>query len=81
MKNGDRVIVNGIIDGINFHHEKGIIISDRPNLFLIEFDNYMNGHTGEGDGKDGHCWFVNKKYIKLEDNISDFKKELDSIVL
>ena len=30
---------------------------------LIEFDEWVHGHSGEGRGKQGHCWWVNPRHI------------------
>lgn len=33
-------------------------------LIGIEFDEYMGGHNGIWDGKDGYCWYLPDEYLK-----------------
>ena len=34
----------------------------------VEFDDDVSGHNGSWGGKDGHCWWVEDKYLeKIED--------------
>lgn len=37
---------------------------------MVEFDNNIGGHSGNGKGKDNHCWwFMNSsEYLELVDN-------------
>ena len=30
----------------------------------VEFDDDVNGHDGFWEGKDGHCWYVEPKYLE-----------------
>lgn len=67
FKVGDRVIVkSGRLCG-----KPGKIISITHECHcLIEFDEYMDGHSGEGRGKYGFCYWVAKVDIKkLHKNI------------
>jgi hypothetical protein len=83
MKIGDRVIVNGEYDGLEFNNSKGVIIDeterifkDEDVVFLIEFDEFIAGH-GFNDGKPGHCWWVPEDMIKKENNMKERIKELE----
>lgn len=75
---GDRVEVIGEpIDGKNLFGEMGKVVAfggdfdalfDETDLIGVEFDNNILGHDCCGGGKDGHCWWVDGKYLeKIED--------------
>lgn len=32
-------------------------------LVLIQFDDHINGHDGDGKGKRGHCWYLSEKVL------------------
>jgi hypothetical protein len=88
MKIGDRVkIINKAHKNrTDLKHLSGLTgtiidFTTISQLVGIEFDNFIDGHECNGSGKHGYCWYVDKKFVKLEDNIFDFKKEMDSIVL
>jgi len=84
MKVGDRIIVNGMHDGVKFVNEPGRIIgfATANGDVCIEFDNYsgvydwMLGHAGS---KSGYCWFVSPEMIRedsMKDKIEALEKEL-----
>lgn len=57
---GDRVKVNGKAGVIRY-------ISDDEPTILVEFDEFINGHSGKSSGreyKDGHCWWYNPEAIE-----------------
>lgn len=60
------------IGGINIVNELGVIreAETGASSVLVEFDNNIGGHSGNGKGKDNHCWwFVNSsEYLELVDN-------------
>lgn len=39
----------------------------------IEFDDFIEGHDGDGDGKPGHCWGMYSAHIipRLSDNYGE----------
>lgn len=83
MKVGDRVIVNGEYDGIEFDNSKGVIIDETERIskeedivFLVEFDEFIAGH-GLNGGKPGHCWWVPEDMIKKERNMKERIEELE----
>ncbi len=50
-----KILVGKVIDVVGFH----TLI-----LLGIEFTEYVDGHSCEGRGKDGYCWYVNSKKCK-----------------
>ena len=66
LKVGDRVEVIGV--GICRNTIKtgmrGTVRLIREWLIGVEFDEYMGGHNGIWDGKDGYCWYVPDEYLK-----------------
>jgi len=54
---GDRII-NVSRAGSANPGKLGTIIKKLNNDCLIEFDDFMNGHSGDGKGKNGHCWWM-----------------------
>lgn len=82
MKIGDRVRVNGEMLDKEFNNQSGIIIDLHFTTKIgIKFDSYIDGHSCNGRGKSGHCWYVNADYVIIESDIKDFKEELDKITL
>lgn len=65
------------IGGINIVNELGVIreAETGASSVLVEFDNNIGGHSGNGKGKDDHCWWVmnSSEYLELVDN-KDAKK-------
>lgn len=60
------------IGGINIVNELGVIreAETGASSVLVEFDNNIGGHSGDGKGKDNHCWWVmnSSEYLELVDN-------------
>lgn len=86
FKIGDRVEVIGEpIDGKNLFGEMGKVVAfggdfdalfDETDLIGVEFDNNILGHDCCGGGKDGHCWWVDGKYLeKIEDTEEETEEE------
>ena len=82
MKVGDRVIVNGEYDGLEFNNSKGAIIAEKESivkkediLFCVEFDDFIAGH-GVCGGKSGYCWWVPEDMLKKE---SDMKERIEKL--
>lgn len=69
FKVGDRVRCVWELPGGNKHivGKFGTIINVNyiNNCAMVEFDEYIHGHTGGGRGKDGHCWNIIVKYLEL----------------
>ena len=46
----------------------------------IEFNNYVNGHSGSWGGKDGHCWWVEDKCLeKIEETDTKEETKVDTL--
>lgn len=60
------------IGGINIVNELGVIreAETGDSSVLVEFDNNIGGHSGNGKGKDNHCWWImnSSEYLELVDN-------------
>lgn len=58
------------IGGINIVNELGVIRETGDSNVLVEFDNNIGGHSGNGKGKDNHCWWImnSSEYLELVDN-------------
>lgn len=60
------------IGGINIVNELGVIreAETGASSVLVEFDNNIGGHSGNGKGKDNHCWLImnSSEYLELVDN-------------
>ena len=81
LKIGDRVRVvsesktiytpkNKIINGMI-----GTVKDQRGERSGIEFDDYIGGHNGVWNGKDGHCWYVDNEYLeKIEETDTEETK-------
>lgn len=67
MEVGDRVVMLKNDNREKLFDLEGTIIIKDPvdNQYCVEFDEYISGHDGAGRGKDGHCWWVLGKEIKL----------------
>lgn len=47
---------------------------------LVEFDEYIDGHSGGGVGKAGHCWYVkvtNCEHVQQRGSKEDLLKMLE----
>ena len=66
FKVGDRVIVNGEIDGKDFKNEKGTIINISFDIFGIKFDRNIGGHDICGKVESGYGYNVHKHNLTKE---------------
>lgn len=81
MKQDFKTIINGFSDGQyvtiscvqnmkTLFMELGKIISIGNNTILVEFVLNIQGHSGLGRGKEGHCWeieYENISYIEINE--------------
>ena len=65
--------------GISLYGKIGKIIDiDNPHLsYLIEFKEFINGHDGDGKGKDGHCCWCDEKRLSLYKDFYKLKKFIE----
>lgn len=75
LQEGDTIIA--IKDIITYNIKKGYIgkvfrRNQKDDIF-VEFEQEVEGHTGDGRGKDKHCWFFNK--YELEPNFEYYQKK------
>lgn len=80
---GTKVIVQDDFPDIHFASQTGKIIEIASQLpmYGIEFDKYIDGHTCNGRGKPGHCWWVHKKYVKpINKNQQMYFKMLEEVM-
>lgn len=78
LKFGDRVkvILSGI-DEKTLLGEMGTVIDigadflSETDLIGVEFDNNVHGHDCCGYGKNGHCWWCDRKYLKKVEDIEE----------
>src|SRR5690349_10645531 len=55
FKKGDRVKVTGNY-GKDFKDSPGVVLAYDGDHISVEFDNHIDGHDGDGSGKQGYCW-------------------------
>jgi len=68
---GDRVIPTSAYGNPNIPGKIGTVFETIPHfdgdiLAGVEFDEYIDGHSGD-NRKVGHCWYVESKYLSLID--------------
>lgn len=67
FKEGDRVVTARNCH-LNVEHSptrEGVVrMTDSPTWLLIEFDETVYGHDGDGNYRDGHCWWCDKQNIE-----------------
>lgn len=71
FKVGDRVVCEYADDNYLVEGKHGKIIGFTQNEFLIEFDDNVMGHNGNGrcgsvSGRRGHCWYCDQRSIHHE---------------
>jgi len=56
----------------------GELRSSSARNYLIEFNKYIGGHSGDNRGENGHCWWCNIKDLRpySDYNQKDFKAEI-----
>lgn len=84
LKIGDKVKVVSLPDlgGANYAGIKigmtGTVKELYGNSVGVEFDEYIGGHNGIWEGKDGHCWCVAHECLKkIEDTEEETKEEAE----
>ncbi len=64
FKIGDRVVV---LEGLNDRLTglKGVIIADEySSMPGVEFSKNIGGHSCHGEGKEGHCYWAYRRFLK-----------------
>jgi len=78
---GDRLIVRYKNISLDATVIDQVVGWTKTPINIIEFDKYIDGHTGDGKGKPGHCWnYVkgNRGHIKwLIDKIQSLNENFD----
>ena len=70
IKIGDRVIVNGERSYQHFNNAKGKVITIDSTDYGVEFDDGKDFmHDLWGEGKSGHCFYVYKNMVTLDNTI------------
>lgn len=78
---GDRVVCKRDFDGREFCGKRGTVRAVDKTSVLVDFDDYINGHDGNLNCKDGHGWWCNINDIAL-DTVSALKfKEGDNVIV
>ncbi len=67
FKVGDRVVAIRSFDGNIKKGYAGKVVETRSCQICVEYDKYVSGHSCNGAGKYGHCWWADKKHFKLEE--------------
>jgi len=52
-----------------------ILLTSNTSDYLVEFIDNINGHDGGGRGRQGHCLWTFKDYIRL-DELTDEDKDI-----
>jgi hypothetical protein len=64
FKVGDRIKYRGYVGHSGeYYNQIGTIIYVGAKDYCVEFDNHIDGHTGndpEVRGREGHCWWIMK---------------------
>ena len=63
---GDRVRCVRVCDGQRRAVGKeGVLVRAQPDLYSVEFDEFIDGHNCGHRGKQGHCWnFWDEGYLE-----------------
>ena len=82
---GDEIVIlHSTIYSNGLAGKTGRVIVADPWKVGVEFDEYIYGHTCDGNGQYGHCWFLNPcdtvDLIATEPDIHNFD-EIDSGVI
>lgn len=82
LKIGDRVRVISLPNSFNTENSKikpGMMgtVKDLDGAFVgVEFDEYMGGHNGSWNGKQGYCWYIEDENLeKIEETDTEEKSE------
>ena len=76
MKVGDRVIIIDSLYGYLTNLTGTIVDFLDENTTGVEFDEFVDGHDCRGKGKDGYCWYlINREIRLLHSSISGLLRE------
>ena len=50
---------------------------ERKDWIFIQFDKFIHGHEGNGNGRHGYCWGMNTRYIVPQATDHDPHKGLE----
>lgn len=82
LKIGDRVKVISLPNSFRAENSKikmGLMgtVKDLDGAFVgVEFDEYMGGHNGSWNGKQGYCWYIEDENLeKFEETDTEEKSE------
>lgn len=77
VKIGDRIEMREPYKqmGVKIGDKATVIYIDYDNSFIAEFDREIDGHSGDGRGKDKHCcWiFLYRKFVIIDENHTEHK--------
>lgn len=66
---GDRVMATGVIDWNDLSGKYGVVIAYHPTgvpNIGVQFDEKINdGHSCDGSGKNGFCWYCDKDNLEI----------------
>lgn len=63
---GDRVVCKSDFGYRELFGKRGTVREVDENSILVEFDDHINGHDGDGNCQDGHGWWCCEDEIALE---------------
>jgi len=63
------------LDG-TFHGKYATVLDSHGDMLALQFDDYIGGHSGNGMGRDGHCWNVAEYEIEHKSQMLIRKKIL-----
>ena len=60
---GDRVLYKNKVGNLGLENQKGVVVFSAAEEILVEFDNCIGGHNGNGvrginHFKNYHCWWI-----------------------
>ena len=83
LKIGDRVKVISLPNSFRAENPKikmGLMgtVKDLDRAFVgVEFDEYMGGHNGSWNGKQGYCWYVERECLEKIEEAKGEVEEMD----
>lgn len=87
LKIGDRVRIVSVPDLAEAEGVKisigmtGTVKRISGNLVGVEFDDYMGGHSGFWEGKDGYCWHVlHERLEKIEETDTEEETKTEPFI-
>lgn len=77
VKVGDRIEMRESYEamGVKIGDKGTVIFVDNDGTFLAEFDRKINGHSGDGRGKNPHCCWLNfgRNFVIIDENHTEQK--------